>query len=145
VASFSIRFNEGELNKGIRKSLMAQDGEVRKDVRRRARNVREAAKANVRSMTAHPTGRLASSISFSTVEPRGPDTVAAQVGSDLPYARFVHDGTGVYGPTGSPIVPTSKPLLVFDSRRASSVIRAYEVLGQKPKPYLERALRAAVD
>jgi hypothetical protein len=37
-----------------------------------------------------------------------------EVGSVLPYARMLQEGTGVYGPTGQPITPKNAKALAFE-------------------------------
>lgn len=54
------------------------------------------------------------------------------------YAPWVHDGTGIYGPRGTPIVPRSSPCLVFEWQ--GQVWRLRSVKGQKPNPYADRAI-----
>jgi hypothetical protein len=57
-------------------------------------------------------GRLRSSIThLVTVNPGGGVTV--RVGSPLAYARWRHEGTGIYGPHRSPIVPVTAQALKF--------------------------------
>jgi hypothetical protein len=43
--------------------------------------------------------------------------VIGRSGSDVEYARYVHDGTGVFGPRGTPIVPVTAKALVFEPGR----------------------------
>lgn len=67
----------------------------------------------------------------------------AWVGSDHELALWLENGTGVYGPHHSPIVPTSSTVLVFPSRRGGKgFVFAKSVRGQKAKPFLEPALQA---
>jgi hypothetical protein len=84
--------------------LHSPGGPIVADLYRRGNNVRNQALANMRSMgignkVGH--GQLAGSI---VVEPimRG-DLPAVRIGSRLPYAIFVHEGTGIYGPRGTVI------------------------------------------
>ncbi|MGW4718258.1 HK97 gp10 family phage protein [Nocardia sp. NPDC004260] len=61
-------------------------------------------------------GRLRSSIThLVTVNPGGGVTV--RVGSPLVYARYRHEGTGLYGPHHARIVPTTKQALKFRAPR----------------------------
>ncbi len=57
------------------------------------------------------------------------------------YALWVHDGTGIYGPTGSPIVPASASVLVFEWQGQTWYLRS--VKGQRPNPYADRAMATA--
>lgn len=70
--------------------------------------------------------------------------------SDLEYALYVHEGTGIYGPKGQPIKPKRGRYLVFEARNARTTPRgrgnlvfAREVRGQRPNRFLLRALQAA--
>lgn len=58
------------------------------------------------------------------------------------HAVWVHDGTGIYGPRGTPIVPRTHEFMHFDwikgiRRKKGFMLR--EVQGQKPQPYLTEA------
>jgi len=54
------------------------------------------------------------------------------------YAKWVHDGTGIYGPKGTPIVPRRAKFMRFqiDGKWFAKT----SVLGQKPQPYLKEAV-----
>jgi hypothetical protein len=101
----------------------------------RGRRVRDAARRNVNSRT----GTLARSIEVTLIS-RGEGT-GAQVGTSLFYAKYVHDGTGIYGPTGKPIRPQRGKVLVFDGRTGETFTPYSQ--GQRGTHFLERALRAA--
>jgi hypothetical protein len=123
--------------------LHSPNGPVAKDMLRRGRDVARLA----RRLVGRQSGRLAHSIEHYPVYDDGVPGV--RIGSSLYYARFVHDGTGIYGPRGTPIRPTRKNLLAWMGRsrgvlRArSQFIYARSVRGQRGTKYLERALRAA--
>ena len=57
------------------------------------------------------------------------------------YAKWVHDGTGIYGPRGTPIVPKKAQFMVFQID--GKWFRKRSVLGQRPQPYLREALEEA--
>jgi hypothetical protein len=57
------------------------------------------------------------------------------------HAKWVHNGTGIYGPHRSPIVPRSKPYLVFHGRLGKVVTKS--VRGQPAQPFLLQAYRVA--
>jgi hypothetical protein len=61
------------------------------------------------------------------------------------YARWVHNGTGIYGPRHRPIKPKRAKALRFKGRRfgKSGWVYARQVKGMKPNPFLEDALIAA--
>ena len=78
------------------------------------------------------------------------------IGSPLPYAGFVHRGTGIYGPSGEPIRPVSARALKFQwepksttpagrqKRRKSKdqrgVVFRTSVAGSPAQPFLADAL-----
>jgi hypothetical protein len=76
--------------------------------------------------------------------------VKGWVYSDLEYALYVHEGTGIYGPKGQPIRPKNGRFLVFEARNArttprgrGNIVFARQVRGQRPQRFLLEALRAA--
>lgn len=122
-------------NRFMARLLRSPAGPVAKNMLTRGRRVRDAARRNVNSRT----GTLARSIEVSLVT-RGEGT-GAQVGTSLFYARYVHDGTGIYGPTGRPIRPQRGKVMVFQGN--TGTVFARTVKGQRGTHFLERALRAA--
>jgi hypothetical protein len=96
----------------------------------------------------------------------GPMGVTFNVYSDLPplnalvsngystrtLADIVNEGTGVYGPYGTPIVSPSGGIMTFAAGRkgsslsssnlgSSNMVYAYSVMGQPATGYLDRALK----
>jgi hypothetical protein len=61
------------------------------------------------------------------------------------HAKWVHNGTGIYGPHKTPIVPRTKPFLVFRPypERTGAKIVTRSVRGQEPQPFLLNAYRVA--
>ena len=59
-----------------------------------------------------------------------------------PYALFVAEGTGIFGPTGNRIYPKSASALRWISEGGGLMIRK-SVAGQKPNPFHERGLARA--
>jgi len=57
------------------------------------------------------------------------------------YAKFVHDGTGIYGPRKKPIFPVRAKVLSF--RINGKKIFAKSVKGQKPNPFLKKGIDSA--
>jgi hypothetical protein len=84
-------------------------------------------------------GPLASSFVFA-VEEQGEGVATLTVGTTQPTKlKFVTEGTGIYGPTGSRIVPTSKKALFWpqaDHPYAS-------VKGMQANPFVEPVLKEA--
>lgn len=73
--------------------------------------------------------------------------VKGWVYSDLEYALYVHEGTGIYGPKGTPIKPKRGKYLVFQARNArttasgrGNLVFARQVRGQRPQRFLLDAL-----
>lgn len=141
MASLTFVLRASDLNGRLRADLLAEGGAVRRDVQRRARNVRDEARHLAAERSRESSGALPRSIRYVTREAGG-GRVAAQVGSDLPHALWTEEGTGVYGPRRTRIFPRTAPLLVFESR-SGAVIRALSVAGQPGKHYLRDALKAA--
>lgn len=142
MASLSIQSDLSSLNKKIRVALLSEGGEVRADVQRRARNVKNRAQRNARSMFKAPTGKLADSIRYTTRTTE--DGFVAQVGSDLQYARWAHDGTGIHGPHRTPIVPTKRKAMRFPGK-GGAIIFTKKSSGMVGQPYLAEALVAAAE
>lgn len=120
--------------------LYGQSSGFARDMLRRGLRVQARARRNAHAVT----GRLRASIEVAT-QPRvvnGVSTFAIVVGSNLDYAAWVHEGTGVFGPHHTMIRPTRGKLLVFTNKRGRTV-HVHSVLGQKPQKYLQRALPAA--
>lgn len=102
--------------------------------------MRDKAKQLLRERSAHPTGKIESSIRYVTRE-AGPDTIISQVGSDLKEADYVERGTGVFGPHQQRIRVRSRGSMFFKSPQFGDVF-ADSVRGQPGKHYLRDALTA---
>lgn len=127
----------------LNEMLRGPNGAVARDMLRRGLKVEGQAKKNLRSdPTRVKTGRLSSSI---THEMRfGGARLVMRVGTNVSYARFVHDGTGLYGPRGQLIRPKSKKALRWvggKGRRGYTFSKWSR--GMRPNHYLKNALRAA--
>lgn len=119
--------------------MLGPDGIVGRDNFRRTKRVENGAKRRCPVRT----GRLRASIQ-STMPQRVGNLVISYVYTDVNYGRFVHDGTGIYGPRRAPIVPVNSRFLVFTPDGASSPVFARSVKGSRPQPFLTDALPAAV-
>lgn len=88
------------------------------------------------------TGHLRSSIQVQLRKVTGAPIV--RVGSHLKYSRWVHDGTGLYGPRKKRIVPKHKKALAFKSKKfGKKRIVVKSVKGMRGNPYLKDAMPAA--
>lgn len=128
AVSVRIEINGSALNRLLR----SPTGPVARDMLRRGQRVQTAARRRINSRT----GQLARSIEVSIVIADG--AAGARIGTDLYYARFVHDGTGIYGPSRRPIKPTRRRALAF----GNGVVVASSS-GQRGTHFLRNALRAA--
>lgn len=138
-----VRYNAGAIDALLR----SPRGPVAGDLLRRGRAVESRAKV----LCPVDRGRLRSSITHELVS-TGRDLVV-RIGTNVEYARDVHDGTGVYGPKGTPIRPRSGKVLAFPNRgggktrtgrkAAGPTVFVTEVRGSPGRPFLARALPAA--
>lgn len=92
------------------------------------------------------TGHLRSSIQVQ-IRQFGAGRVAVRIGTNVRYARWVHDGTGLYGPRHRKIRPKRAKALRFKGARygKSGYIYARSVKGMRGNAFLEDALIAARD
>lgn len=115
--------------------LRSPFGAVARNMLTRGNKVKRAAQRNINSRT----GNLSRSITVEVITVRGVSGV--QVGTSLSYARYVHDGTGLYGPAHRPIRPVRRRALAFDGRGGGVVVASSS--GQPGTHFLARALSAA--
>jgi hypothetical protein len=128
----------------IERMLRSPDGEVATYVRR----VAEATRSLAVGMAPVDNGPLRASLRV-RMEYTG-SQVKAWVYSNLEYALYVHEGTGIYGPKGTPIRPKRGRYLVFEARNArttapgrGNLVFARQVRGARPNRFLLRALQQA--
>ena len=114
-----------------------------RQMRKKADKVQDLARKNLlRPPGGFDTGALAKSIKVTQVHIDG--AIAFRVGTDLPYWRYVHDGTGIYGPTGQPIRPKHAKALRWRGPGGEAIF-ARQVKGMRPNPFLRDAFIAARD
>lgn len=65
------------------------------------------------------------------------------VKAGAPYAAWVHNGTGIYGPIGKPIVPRRAKALYFPVGTGEMIWRK-SVKGMKPRPFFKWAVEKAL-
>lgn len=137
----------------IRQLTTSPNGAVAKDLLRRGLLVETAAKRNLGGNANAPkrvdTGRLRSSISTRLTIERG--TPVVSVGTNVRYAWFVHEGTGIYGPRHRIITPVRRRVMRFrpkvqrPGRRPGrgGYVYTRRVIGMRPNHFLRDALQAA--
>lgn len=99
----------------------------------------------VRRRAPEDTGRLRDAIQASPPEPvsDGWRTEIAPGGLQPNYAVWVNDGTGIYGPHATPIVPVHAKFLRFYWKKSGQVEYRRSVRGQPGQHFFERGLEAA--
>ena len=133
----------------VKRLLSSDKGPVAKDLIKRAIRVESAAKKNISSNPKRvDTGRLRASITWELRMVGSTPTV--RIGTNVKYARFVHDGTGIFGPYSEVIRPKGKKALRWKSKtygaksgKNAGYVFAKYTIGMKPNPFLKNALKAA--
>lgn len=125
----------------VRKILSDPRGGVARDLVRRGIRVASQAKRELASSPKRiDTGRLRTSITQQLGSYNRMPLV--RVGTNVKYARFVHDGTGLYGPRHAVIKPKQAKVLRW-TKRDGTVRYAKFIRGMAPNPFLKKALKAA--
>ena len=128
-------------HKQITAILASPSGAVAKDLFRRGKKVEGQAKKNLqRPPKRINTGYLRSSIHTELVSLGGKPAV--RIGTNVYYAIFVHEGTGIYGPKGKMIEPQTAKYLSWKTKGGKRVF-ALKVKGMRPNPFLKDAISAA--
>lgn len=139
------------LNQKALNDLLQSDGSgIARDLMRRANNVENQAKR----LCPVDQGRLRASIRRELATDSG--ELVARVGTNVEYAMFVHEGTGLYGPRGRYIVPVRKKVLRwaqvnnsgrgrrrYRGGRTESFVYSKRSSGFRGRPFLRDALPAA--
>jgi hypothetical protein len=150
MAEVRVRLNTSELPR----VFLSPSGPVVLDLYKRANRVKNQAVRNLTAAKAVDTGRLRGSVAVEiSVEGGRP---YARVGTNLAHGRYVEEGTGIYGPKGRPIRPTTARVLRWPKVNNSGKGRrrykkgataeygyATSVKGMRPRPWLRPALAAA--
>lgn len=131
VASVRIHIREDE----IRKMFADPKGTLARGVLKMSLKVERKAKRNVKV----DTGRLRSSISTIVIIRGG--IPIGRIGTNVKYAYWVHQGTGIYGPRGARIYPKNGKFLRFKPRGGKGYVFARSVKGIRPNPFLRDALK----
>ncbi len=85
------------------------------------------------------TSNLINSIS-TEIHGKGYDT-EAEIKATAPYAIFVHEGTGIFGPRQAPIRPVHAKALRFTTPDGLTFFRK-SVKGMKGRPFLRQAFES---
>ncbi len=128
----------------VRTLVNSPRGGVAKDLLRRGLLVETQAKRNLGGVGGPKrvdTGRLRASINTQLTVRNG--VLVVLVGTNVRYARWVHDGTGIYGPRGARIRPRRSKRLRFKPRSSGRYVYARSVAGMRPNRFAANALRAA--
>lgn len=126
--------------------LVSPRGPVARDLLARGYRVQAQARRNLSGATGSgpkriDTGRLRASIAVQlTTRDAKP---AVRVGSNVFYALYVHEGTGIHGPKHRYIRPRTKRFLRFKPRGSADFVFARQVAGMRANKFLLRALPAA--
>lgn len=134
----------------IRNLMEGADGPVVRDLTRRGQRVLNMA----RTLCPVDEGRLRASLTMEVVSTGG--SFYIRVGSNLDYAIFVHEGTGIY--VGRPMITAKGGGLLrwpaknnsgsgnrrYSGGSTSGYVYARKVRGQPPQPFLRDALNAAL-
>lgn len=114
---------------------------VRNLGREKAERLGEAFVDKGRTLAPRRTGAGADSIEAGDVQERG-DTFVVEVTVGEAYMKYQNEGTGIYGPEGAPIRPTSGKVLVFDSAILGGLVFTPSVRGTEPTHWWDRTLQA---
>lgn len=136
-------------DQALRNLLLGQNGPVAKKMYDVGRQIQNEAKRRCPV----DEGRLRASIE-NTLTTEG-SRIIVRVGTRVEYAQYVHNGTGVYGPEGKPIVPLrtfSKNPTVGALRAAAlrwvnkggETVFARYSRGTRPNPFLTDAFKAVM-
>jgi hypothetical protein len=87
------------------------------------------------------TGAGADSIAVEAVDDNGDVYVVRIVVGEV-YMKYQNEGTGIYGPEGTPIVPRNARVLVFDSAIMGGLVFAPSVKGTEPTHWWDRTIDA---
>lgn len=118
-------------------------GPIAQEMLKRGLLVETRAKLNLNGGPSGPqridTGRLRASIATTMNLVNGKLLVI--VSTNVSYARFVHDGTGIYGPRHRYITPVRRKLMRFKTKGSNGrYVYAKRVAGMRPNHFLRDAL-----
>jgi phage gpG-like protein len=139
----ALKLDEAQL----RALYSSPQGPVWQELQRQGRAVLRAAQ----TLAPVDQGQLRSSIKLEMDTERG--LPVARVGTNVKYAIWVHEGTGIYGPRKTPIRPRNARVLRWPVKnqsgqgarrykggKTSAFAYAKQVKGVRPRPFLREAL-----
>lgn len=124
--------------------LKSPSGAVAKDLIKRGIRVQTRARRNLGGTTGSGPKRVDSGLLRSSIATQlgaNAGGLAMRVGSNLYYSRWVHDGTGLFGPRHARIYPKKAKFMHWKSKGGKDVFRR-STAGMRPNPYLKAALPA---
>lgn len=136
-ARVRIRINQAEL----RRLTTSQSGELLRSIDRIGRRVVNQAKRNARVDDGQ--GRQSIDHTVTVVGKK----IIMRAGSPIQYMYWQHEGTGIYGPYQTPIVPVKRKFLRFEVKSGKlakgkrPVIFARSVKGVQGDKFLVRAFK----
>lgn len=145
----TVVHNKAEVNRILR----SRSGPVARDLIERGTRVQARARRNLSGGGGSgpkrvDTGLLRATIFNELVTVNG--DLHQRIGSRRYYAWWVHEGTGIYGPRHTKIVPRTASVLAWKSKvygakngRYAGWVFAKSVKGMKPNRFLTKALPAA--
>lgn len=91
------------------------------------------------------TGRLINSLALGASDNEADySAMSVRVGTNVPYATWLQNGTGIYGPSGKPITATNGKALVFSSGGNVFVRRSIKGTPKRPFLYIDDPIAANV-
>jgi len=106
-----------------------------------ARKRLEEGLEQVRQEAPVDTGVLQDSIGID-IKSQG-DILTGTLTATAEHAEWVHEGTGIFGPSGEPIIPVRSKVLVFQI--ADRLVITKSVKGQPANPFLRRGAKILRD
>lgn len=120
----------------VRDITHGRGGAVYGDMARRGRNIESEAKRLCPVLDGRLRASITSEVEVSSVG------VTVRVGTNVAYALWVHDGTGIYGPAGRMITPQRAARMSWQPRGGGPRVYARATRGMRGRPFLRDAVPA---
>jgi hypothetical protein len=114
---------------------------VREFARARAEAIGETFVETARGFAPRRTGAGADSIQVESITEQSNGYTIHVTVAEI-YMRYQNDGTGLYGPNGTPITPKNGKFLVFPALIGGGMVFARSVRGTEPTHFWERTVEA---